>query len=53
MLRATVILVLMLSAGSARAQDVLPFPAPPMGGKVGPTMQESVHKWREAPRQYR
>ena len=32
------------------AQDVLPFPAPPMGGKVGPTMQESVHKWREQPR---
>ena len=32
------------------AQDVLPFPSPPMGGKVGPTMQESVHKWREAPR---
>ena len=31
------------------AQNELPFPAPPMGGKVGPTMQESVHKWREAP----
>jgi len=30
-------------------QDVLPFPTPPMGGEVGPTMQESVHKWREAP----
>jgi hypothetical protein len=29
---------------------VLPFPQPPMGGKVGPTMQESVHKWREEPR---
>jgi predicted DNA-binding transcriptional regulator AlpA len=28
----------------------LPFPDPPMGGKVGPTMQESVHKWRQAPR---
>jgi len=24
---------------SAHAQDVLPFPDPPMGGKVGPTMQ--------------
>ena len=36
-------------AVAASAQDVLPFPAPPMGGKVGPTMQESVHKWREAP----
>ena len=34
---------------NAHAQDVLPFPDPPMGGKVGPTMQESVHKWREEP----
>jgi arylsulfatase A-like enzyme len=32
------------------AQEVLPFPDPPMGGKVGPTMQESVHKWRQTPR---
>ena len=32
----------------ARSQDVLAFPDRPMGGKVGPTMQESVHKWREA-----
>lgn len=31
------------------AQDVLPFPDPPMGGKAGPTMQESVHKWRTEP----
>jgi arylsulfatase A-like enzyme len=30
--------------------SVLPFPPAPMGGKVGRTMQESVHKWREAPR---
>ena len=30
--------------------SMLPFPPPPMGGKVGPTMQESVHKWREQPR---
>jgi len=30
-------------------QDVLPFPTPPMGGTVAPTMQESVHKWREKP----
>jgi len=37
----------MVMAGPVAAQDVLPFPAPPMGGKVGPTMQESVHKWRE------
>ncbi|TWU27970.1 arylsulfatase [Novipirellula artificiosorum] len=33
----------------AWAQDILPFPDPPMGGRVGPTMQQSVHKWREAP----
>lgn len=39
----------LLTALPAWAQDVLPFPTPPMGGKVGPTMQESVHKWREAP----
>jgi arylsulfatase len=35
---------------NVQAQDVLPFPDAPMGGKVGPTMQESVHKWREEPR---
>jgi len=29
--------------------EVLPFPTPPMGGEAGPTMQESVHKWREKP----
>ena len=50
MLRTTTILVLMLSAGPVGAQDVLPFPSPPMGGKVGPTMQKSVHKWRVQPR---
>jgi arylsulfatase A-like enzyme len=32
------------------AQDILPFPEPPMGGEVGPSMQTSVHKWRETPR---
>lgn len=31
------------------AQEILPFADPPMGGEVGPTMQESVHKWRETP----
>jgi arylsulfatase len=41
---------LIFAAGVVVAQDVLPFPPPPMGGKVGPTMQESVHKWRETPR---
>jgi hypothetical protein len=40
---------LVLFAVPAWAQDVLPFPAPPLGSKVGPTMQESVHKWRETP----
>jgi arylsulfatase len=40
----------MLFAGAIAAQEVLPFPTPPMGGKVGPTMQESVHKWREQDR---
>ncbi|MFK7849257.1 MAG: sulfatase-like hydrolase/transferase, partial [Rhodothermales bacterium] len=40
----------MLFASSVAAQEVLPFPSPPMGGKVGPTMQESIHKWRETPR---
>jgi len=44
------VVALLLGAGRALAQDVLPFPSPPMGGKVGPTMQESVHKWREPPR---
>jgi len=44
------VVVLLLGAGRTLAQDVLPFPSPPMGGKVGPTMQESVHKWREQPR---
>lgn len=39
----------LIAVTPAWAQDVLPFPAPPMGGKVGLTMQESVHKWREAP----
>ena len=40
------------SGGSSKHSDgsILPFPAPPMGGKVGRTMQESVHKWREQPR---
>ena len=37
----------MLATVPAAAQDELPFPTPPMGGKVGPTLQESVHQWRE------
>ncbi len=44
------LIAFLLIAVVARAQDVLPFPSPPMGGKVGPTMQESVHKWREVPK---
>ena len=39
----------LFAAVPAWAQDILPFPDPPMGGKVGPTMQESEHKWRETP----
>ena len=34
---------------SAEPGAVLPFDPPPMGGSVGPTMQQSVHKWREQP----
>ena len=49
-LRISVTFLLVLSVGPIAAQDVLPFPDPPMGGTVGPTMQESVHKWREQPR---
>ena len=41
--------VVLLASATASAQDVLPFPDPPMGGKVAPTMQESVHQWRETP----
>ena len=36
--------------GSAQTEDdgsVLPFATPPMGGSVGNTLQESVHKWRQ------
>ena len=47
--RIQVMAAALFAAVPAWAQDVLPFPDPPMGGKVGPTMQESVHKWREAP----
>jgi arylsulfatase len=35
---------------SAEPGAVLPFDPPPMGGSVGATMQESVHRWREQPR---
>ena len=40
------------AAPEARSDDgsVLPFPRPPMGGTVGPTLQQSVHKWRQEPR---
>jgi arylsulfatase A-like enzyme len=50
LLRFAVTLFVLLFACEVTAQEVLPFPTPPMGGKVGPTMQESVHKWREQPR---
>ena len=51
--RSTTSLCAALAGGglmNAYGQEVLPFPEPPMGGKVGPTMQESVHKWRVEPR---
>ena len=41
--------IVIVFSGSVDAQEVLPFPDPPMGGKIGPTMQQSVHKWREQP----
>jgi arylsulfatase len=41
---------LFLLPGSGLSQEVLPFPEPPMGGTVGPTMQESEHRWRQQPR---
>ena len=47
---ATIGIALLFFAADASAQDVLPFPTPPMGGKVGATMQESVHKWRTQPK---
>jgi hypothetical protein len=34
---------------SSEPGDVLPFPSPPMGGSVGPSLQESVHRWRTEP----
>ena len=37
------VVTLLLSVSVAAAEDVLPFPTPPMGGKVGRTMQESLH----------
>ena len=43
-------LFMCLVAGPLMAQEVLPFPEPPMEGEVGPTMQKSVHKWRQQPR---
>ena len=50
MLQAALVLLLLVLAGPTAAQDELPFPSPPMGGKIGPTMQESLHKWRQQPR---
>ena len=35
------------AGGPSEPGAVLPFDPPPMGGTVGPTMQESVHRWRE------
>ncbi len=46
---ATTLLVLSV-VGCQGTESSLPFPDPPMGGSVGMTMQDSVHKWRETPR---
>jgi Sulfatase len=40
---------LTLSTIAAIAQESLPFPSPPSASIAGPTMQDSVHKWRSAP----
>ena len=48
----TTLLVPLLLAQSLDAQDVLPLPPPPRGGKVGPAMQHSVHPWREQARHF-
>lgn len=37
------------SAGRPDDGTVLPFPSPPMGGSVGNTLKDSVHKWRVEP----
>ncbi|MFV8817618.1 arylsulfatase [Haliea sp. E17] len=50
LIRSAVTFFLSISAGAVTAQETLPFPTPSMGGKVGLTMQESVHKWRVQPR---
>jgi arylsulfatase A-like enzyme len=50
---ALIALVLVIGWGTAAAEEsgkVLPFPDAPMGGKVGPSMQESEHKWRKQSR---
>ena len=46
LLRAAVLPFLILFAGTIAAQETLPFPTRALGGMVGPTLQESVHKWR-------
>jgi len=48
-LLAALAMLAVVPTSRVQAQDVLPFPDPPMGGTVGPTMQESEHKWRETP----
>jgi arylsulfatase len=45
----TFVAAIMSASGPAMAQEVLPFPTLPMGGKAGPTLQDSVHQWREEP----
>jgi arylsulfatase A-like enzyme len=38
-----------LCAIPTMAQESLPFPSPPSASTAGPTMQDSVHKWRVTP----
>ena len=47
---ALTLLGLLLLTAPVGAQEVLPFPYPPMVGSVGTSMEDSVHKWRQQPR---
>jgi arylsulfatase len=43
------ILIFMFMSVSSWAQDVLPFPEPPSASKVGKTLADSKHQWRQTP----
>ena len=42
-------MVVLLSAGTVSAQDILPFPETPSASVTGRTLQESKHQWRKEP----